>query len=53
MSFVANSTPMVVFDSMLNSSFVNRFIKLDFPTPESPIYQINDEFLSTYQSEQS
>ncbi|KAF3326437.1 hypothetical protein FCM35_KLT08067 [Carex littledalei] len=34
---VANSTPMVDFDSRLNSFFVNRESRLDLPTPESPI----------------
>jgi hypothetical protein len=34
---VANSTPMVDFDSKLNSFFVNRDKRLDLPTPESPI----------------
>jgi hypothetical protein len=35
--FVANSTPMVDFDSRLNSSRVNRLSRFDLPTPESPI----------------
>ena len=34
---VANSTPMVDFESRLNSLRVNRLNRLDFPTPESPI----------------
>lgn len=34
---VANSTPIVDFDSRLNSLRVNRESKLLFPTPESPI----------------
>lgn len=34
---VANSTPIVDFDSRLNSFRVNRDSKLDLPTPESPI----------------
>lgn len=34
---VANSTPMVDFDSKLNSFLVNRDRRLLFPTPESPI----------------
>ena len=34
---VANSTPMVDFDSRLNSLRVNRERRLDLPTPESPI----------------
>ena len=34
---VANSTPMVDFDSRLNSFLVNRESKFDLPTPESPI----------------
>ena len=34
---VANSTPIVVFDSKLNSFLVNRDNKLLFPTPESPL----------------
>lgn len=37
MLFVANSTPIVVFDSRLNSFLVNLDRRLDFPTPESPI----------------
>ena len=37
MDLVANSTPMVDFDSRLNSFLVNRESRLDFPTPESPI----------------
>ena len=34
---VANSTPMVDFDSRLNSFRVNLERRLLFPTPESPI----------------
>lgn len=34
---VANSTPIVDFDSKLNSFLVKRESRLDFPTPESPI----------------
>lgn len=34
---VVNSTPMVDFDSRLNSFLVKRETRLDFPTPESPI----------------
>lgn len=34
---VANSTPIVDFDSKLNSLRVKRERRLDFPTPESPI----------------
>ena len=34
--FVANSTPIVDFESLLNSFFVKRNTKFDFPTPESP-----------------
>jgi len=34
---VANSTPMVDFDSKLNSFLVNRDRRLLFPTPESPM----------------
>ena len=34
---VANSTPMVDFDSRLNSLRVNRDNRLLLPTPESPI----------------
>ena len=34
---VANSTPMVDFDSKLNSFLVNRDNRLLLPTPESPI----------------
>lgn len=34
---VANSTPIVDFDSKLNSFLVNLASKLLFPTPESPI----------------
>ena len=37
MLFVANSTPIVDFDSRLNSFRVNRDRRFDFPTPESPI----------------
>lgn len=37
MERVANSTPMVDFESRLNSLRVKRLSKLDFPTPESPI----------------
>ena len=34
---VANSTPMVDFESRLNSFRVNRLSRLDLPTPESPM----------------
>lgn len=34
---VANSTPIVDFDSKLNSFLVNLANKLLLPTPESPI----------------
>lgn len=34
---VANSTPIVDFDSRLNSFLVKRESRLLFPTPESPI----------------
>ena len=34
---VANSTPIVDFDSRLNSFLVKRDSKFDLPTPESPI----------------
>lgn len=34
---VANSTPIVDFDSKLNSFLVKRDSRLLFPTPESPI----------------
>ena len=34
---VANSTPMVDFDSSENSLRVNRLSRLDLPTPESPM----------------
>ena len=37
MLLVANSTPMVDFDSRLNSLRVKRDRRLDLPTPESPI----------------
>lgn len=37
MLLVANSTPIVDFDSKLNSFLVNLASKLLFPTPESPI----------------
>lgn len=37
MLLVANSTPMVDFDSRLNSLRVNLANKLLLPTPESPI----------------
>ena len=33
---VANSTPIVDFDSRLNSLRVKREIRFDLPTPESP-----------------
>lgn len=38
---VANSTPIVDFDSKLNSPFVNLLKRFDFPTPESPINTTN------------
>ena len=52
MLLVANSTPIVDFDSKLNSFRVNLDSKFDFPTPESPIkttvYKYKTkEFLST------
>ena len=34
---VANSTPIVLLDSRLNSFRVNLESRLDLPTPESPI----------------
>lgn len=34
---VANSTPIVDFDSKLNSFLVKRERRLLFPTPESPM----------------
>lgn len=34
---VANSTPIVDFDSRLNSLRVNLLSRLDLPTPESPM----------------
>lgn len=37
MLLVANSTPIVDFDSKLNSFLVNLDKRLLFPTPESPI----------------
>ena len=37
---VANSTPIVDFDSTSNSFRVNRDSKHDFPTPESPVKTI-------------
>lgn len=37
MERVANSTPIVLLDSKLNSFLVNLLSKLDLPTPESPI----------------
>ncbi len=37
MDLVANSTPMVDFESRLNSFRVNRLKRFDFPTPESPM----------------
>ncbi len=37
MLLVANSTPIVDFDSKLNSLRVNRDKRLLLPTPESPI----------------
>ena len=36
MRLVANFTPMVDFDSGLNSLLVKRERRSDFPTPESP-----------------
>ena len=36
MLLVANFTPMVDFDSGLNSLLVKRERRSDFPTPESP-----------------
>lgn len=43
MLLVANSTPIVDFDSKLNSLRVNLDSKLDFPTPESPIKTTKNE----------
>lgn len=40
MVLVANSTPMVLLLSRLNSLRVKRERRLDFPTPESPISTI-------------
>lgn len=40
---VANSTPIVDFDSKLNSLRVNRDSKLLLPTPESPISTTKNE----------
>lgn len=40
MVLVANSTPIVLLDSRLNSLRVKRERRLDFPTPESPISTI-------------
>lgn len=40
MLLVANSTPIVDFDSRENSFLVKRESRLDFPTPESPISTI-------------
>ena len=37
MERVANSTPMVDFESRLNSLRVKRESRLDLPTPESPM----------------
>ena len=37
MLLVANSTPIVDFDSRLNSLRVKRDRRLDLPTPESPM----------------
>jgi hypothetical protein len=34
---VANSTPIVDFDSRQNSFLVKRLSRFDLPTPESPI----------------
>ena len=34
---MANSTPMVDFESRLNSFLVNLLSRFDLPTPESPI----------------
>lgn len=46
MERVANSTPIVDLESMLNSLRVNRLKRLDFPTPESPIRTTIDEVVS-------
>jgi hypothetical protein len=43
---VANSTPMVDFESRLNSLRVNRLKRLDLPTPESPIRTTGEEDVS-------
>jgi hypothetical protein len=43
---VANSTPMVDFESRLNSLRVNRLKRLDLPTPESPIRTTRAEDVS-------
>lgn len=40
---VANSTPIVDFDSRLNSFRVNRDNRFDLPTPESPISTTAEE----------
>lgn len=40
---MANSTPIVDFDSKLNSFLVNRDRRLLFPTPESPINTTESE----------
>jgi len=37
---VANSTPIVDFDSKQNSFLVKRESRFDFPTPESPMRTI-------------
>jgi hypothetical protein len=34
---INENLPIVLFDSRLNSSRVNRLNKFDFPTPESPM----------------
>ncbi len=34
---MANSTPIVVLDSILNSFLVKRIKRFDLPTPESPV----------------
>ena len=45
MDLVANSTPMVDFDSKLNSFLVKRDNRLDLPTPESPIRTTGEKII--------
>jgi hypothetical protein len=50
MLLVANSTPMVDFDSRLNSFRVKRDNRLLLPTPESPIKTTKERKISVFES---